>query len=1475
MAPTCPGVGAFTALGLEGIWLQEGSVIHSGDIGANDKGQAHFLPDRVEVIVGEHVRFLDRTSRLLGDSIVIGQGAQVFDVYYNHLVNRGTIQGTKHTPLTLSLVNTLPPVPTFTPGTQNVEVAPNRTLTLPGGNYGKLLVQPQATLTFAGGVYTFTEWDIRADARVYFAAPAEIRIANEVQTGARVYVGPAPNATGFGARDLLILVLGKKGQPARLDLKPDAWFGAQNSVRVNVYVPHGLLWLREKTVATGAFIARWVLIGAQGELASSGVRAPASAVLIGAQGELTWASHFCAPNATPTRTPLATATPLPSATVTRTRTLTATPTPTPTRTATVTATRTPTPTPTPTAPPHSYQLIDAALARGEITRDQAALYKVYALFSVRSEIPTQYISAEPVPGDGTMLFLETLKDWDRLSPEMKKRINDFITPKEVNRNTPPPPRSTISPRVTTTPTATNTRAAASQSLMLTPSSTPTRATPRPLVPGTYHLRGIVQAVTGQRLVWQTERGTLTVSVDGQTQLREKARAISFQQLGVGDLLAGFVRVDAAGGIRAQNFTRLGSQAQALRQNLAPAGTALTQPRTTRANTLATSDWSVLINLADGLGWSGTPAVAVNSVGDVAVVWYSDGPPAGLWLRIKSASSQTWSALQHLGFTSGTAYRPSIALDDNGRLYVVWEDGTGIQYVSGTWNATGVAWNTVQTLSAATGAYNARIGMTVWNGQRQWHVMWTEQDDDGSGGLIYRVMYREGQGASNAWSSPIILYETPYWVEATGAAASGMVPLVGIAYTAYYCDGDVCGPLYYRACDLAAMGGDCSNGWSVPEFVAQDTYSPALTFDRQGNAHLAWHSGSSFNIVYRVKARTSGWGNESTLFARDWYSEVMPGPIVGASGIGNVYVAWMNLTANSDNELRYDHYDGTRWSGATMLTMDVGMSDVWGALAADASGVTHLVWEGANAAVYYSAAGTTAPPTPTPTPTATPTNTPTATRTNTPPPTPTATRTPTATPTPLIWIGWCALTEYYDTPQGNFRIYYTRTYPNLPPDDPNAPAELDCRIQNPTRLVPNGYPDFVVELGSSLETSYTHYGTAMGYPVGRMPRESASGRHPVYISSDPIWTGMIIDPVNRPAIALPERMFIGRGNQYAPAQPIDTLRVLSAHEFFHTLQWTYVPNTLITWATSEELRWWMEATAQWAQEKVYNNDGSYPADLDALMREPYRTTPSDRSKYGSFIFATFLEQKVANSETIARQTWERYRANNGGSMLTAINQVLGGYGGKSLATEFPKFTWHNYFMNSGTYDIQVTGVYTNPATLPPAFTGPQWQLFRSHLREGRDNWQAGNAGVRTAREENLTNRVVGPPSNYSPIVEPRGVGYVEFLRPAAIGTNTTLSVTLDVYLPYVNASDDIRVSALPIQNFNALPHPNNQFLPSIRVNTGRVTYRHTFRVANFHQCDRTTLIINNLRRSDSFEYKYTAELIPSLSTPTTPCALVFP
>jgi len=570
------------------------------------------------------------------------------------------------------------------------------------------------------------------------------------------------------------------------------------------------------------------------------------------------------------------------------------------------------------------------------------------------------------------------------------------------------------------------------------------------------------------------------------------------------------------------------------------------------------------------------------------------------------------------------------------------------------------------------------------------------------------------------------------------------------------------------------------------------------------------------------------------------------------------------------------------------------------IALDASGAAYLTeytsssdflppYGNDDAFVVKLAAG--APPTPTPTATATATHTPTRT--------PTATPTRTPTPTLLIQVGRCGLTEHYDTQ--NFRIYYTRTYPNVVVVNQETGLEevrdVDCRlvapdgnINTPLSINPNGYPEFVVMLGASLEKSRNHYATQMGYPVNRIPLQNS--RYPVYVSSDPIWTKELPFPIQAWAMAFPNVMYVSRGNQYNPAQPTDRLRaIIGPHEFFHTIQWTYLPNPPIigqvgNWATSEELRWWMEATAVWAEPKVEPRNGSYPRELDVVLGNPQHALikrPLDRAgpSYGSFIFASFLEQKVAAPrnlpdppERIIRKIWQQYADNSHRGMLDAIDQVLRRREyGTTLADAFPNFTWNNYFLNRGTYDQRLNNIYPdveNPGGGPVSMA--EWELFRSWLRGDRGNHQNGNAGVRTDRRD--TYPVMEPSPNYSPVVGPLSAGYVEFMRPNAIGTNTTLSVTLDIHLPTSDPDGFIRASVLPIGNFINLPHPANHFLVSTPLPLALTpTYRHTVRIANFHQCDRVTLSINNIHRLDFLRYEYTAELVPPLTAPAPPCSLL--
>jgi len=1112
-------------------------------------------------------------------------------------------------------------------------------------------------------------------------------------------------------------------------------------------------------------------------------------------------------------------------------------------TATPTPTRTPTPSPTPTLAPNTYQLIDADLARNAITLDQAATYKMYALFGARSQVPTQYIGTEPVPGDGTMLFLEAMKDWDRLSPATKNLINDFITPKDITD---------------TVPLA-----------RVQPAAQPTRsATPQKFARGTFHIHGALTGITGNQLQVVTERGATDIAIQTNSILRLGNQTVTVAQLQIGDTLDGLIQVDARGQTIAIHFAVIRATRGMGEANLMSPQVAAT----------SSARWSPAVNLASGTGWSSAPTIATDQQNNLYVAWAADGPPAGVrvWYQRGSAS-----ATVPIPNTSAVDRNPALTMDGQGNAHLAWEGPAGersqIFYARGTWGGATptLTWTNPITISPviSTGinnAYLARIAATTWNGEPQLHVLWMEMYNPVPGVWTYRQMYRQWRAWTNQWLAPVVLNEN---VSFSGNPTLAIAPTGRVGVT-FYESIAASYRVRYRECNLVSANGNCSDAarWTNVETVAPSTgANPHLAFDAGSNAHIIWQgfaNNGAKTIGYSTKPVTSTqWltatvlGTMSSNYSLDMF------PVIGGGTPNHLYAVWGDWAVNSS--VNYRQWDGQHWLANQTLDKPTGYGERWGALAMDSFNRAHLVWQGQGGEIWYAAARQT-----------------------------------------FTEIGKCALTEYYDTQ--NFRIYYTRTYPNVWTVNPNTgalePWDADCRLwpprspgdPTPTPNAPaplnpnNGYPYFVTLLGDSLERSRTQY-ESMNYPVSQIPRD-ASNRYPVYISSAPIWfdlpvIGNIFQGV--PGITLPDHMFIERTAIYSPTMPIDSLRAeLGAHEMFHTLQWTYVPSAcrtggqLCNWSTQSDLRWWMEATARWAEPKVYNLNGSYPRDLDALLREPYRSMTAqpilstDYRAYGSFIFASFLEQKVANNKEIIRTIWQRYKdmnaINSAYNITTAIDEVIPQYkANSSLASEFPQFTWNNYFMITGTYDIQVTNVYTDLAKFPATFTGPEWKLFRERLRDGRERWQSGNAGVLVERINIFPANSIT--STFNTRVENLGAAFIEFVPNTTVGANDVLSVTLTVNLPLFESTRVARVSVLPITNFTNTS-PGNLFLsPRAAPPPLGLASTYTFQVANFKHCDRVALIANAVTTTkDAFDYSYIARVVAPIGSPSpSPCSLMVP
>ncbi|WP_028637459.1 MXAN_6640 family putative metalloprotease [Nocardioides sp. URHA0032] len=139
-------------------------------------------------------------------------------------------------------------------------------------------------------------------------------------------------------------------------------------------------------------------------------------------------------------------------------------------------------------------------------------------------------------------------------------------------------------------------------------------------------------------------------------------------------------------------------------------------------------------------------------------------------------------------------------------------------------------------------------------------------------------------------------------------------------------------------------------------------------------------------------------------------------------------------------------------------------------------------------------------------------------------------------------------------------------------------------------------------------------------------------------------------------------------------PLENLQVTAAHELFHAVQFAY---------DYDEDAWFMEATATWAEDELYDgvNDN-----LQYLAESPLSQPASSMDhfedygvrQYGDWIFFRYLTERYANAEgglpTIIRDMWGLADGAKGGPNQYSIQAVSGALGdrGTSLRAVWADF-----------------------------------------------------------------------------------------------------------------------------------------------------------------------------------------------------------
>ena len=342
-----------------------------------------------------------------------------------------------------------------------------------------------------------------------------------------------------------------------------------------------------------------------------------------------------------------------------------------------------------------------------------------------------------------------------------------------------------------------------------------------------------------------------------------------------------------------------------------------------------SGWSNPIIISDNSSnwnndFSGCPSIAVDNLGGIHVVW-EDGTPGawGIDMEIMYTSSTDgiiWSNVIVLSDNSthwNDSYSgaPSIAIDSNGIIHVVWEDYTEGVWTGGTFDSEimyrfndGSGWSNVTVISDDINligiSWNPSISIDNLDSL---HVVW---EDDSNGD----------------WADDEILYS--------------------------FNDG---------------------SGWTDAVLISDDAtqwntgYSnyPDIAIDNTGKIHVVWFDGtdgawgSDSEIMY-VTNNGTGWSNV-TILSDDkthWNIGASHYPSIAIDDNDKIHVVWHDETNGiwgTDNEIMYTYFNGSKWSKIAIISDNVthwntGYSN-YPDIAIDNSGGIHVVWEDGTTGVW--------------------------------------------------------------------------------------------------------------------------------------------------------------------------------------------------------------------------------------------------------------------------------------------------------------------------------------------------------------------------------------------------------------------------------------------------------------------------------------------------------------------------------------------
>jgi len=264
-----------------------------------------------------------------------------------------------------------------------------------------------------------------------------------------------------------------------------------------------------------------------------------------------------------------------------------------------------------------------------------------------------------------------------------------------------------------------------------------------------------------------------------------------------------------------------------------------------AQTAQAATWATIQRLTWNSGISECPAVAVDTAGTIYVVWH-DNTSGNYEIYYKKSinGGATWTANQKITSTSGTSKNPAIAIDTGGNIHVVWQDSTPgnaeIYYKKSTTG--GATWTANKRLTYTTG-YSGSPAIAV-NSSGHLHLFWHDNTPGN-----YEIYYKKSVNGGDTWAANLRLTFSAGVSEAPAFAVDSSDYL----HLAWQDDTPGNTEIYYKS---STNGGAAWTANQRLTSTAGSSLVPAIAADTTGHLYVAWYDDTTGNKeIYYKKGST--------------------------------------------------------------------------------------------------------------------------------------------------------------------------------------------------------------------------------------------------------------------------------------------------------------------------------------------------------------------------------------------------------------------------------------------------------------------------------------------------------------------------------------------------------------------------------------------------------------------------------------------